>query len=351
VKFSDAVALLAICLAAVVAGTAGFLRLAPRLGLLDHPNVRSAHSRVTPRGGGVILLFAVGMAVAVGARGAGFGRGAAALAAATVAIALAGLADDRWRLPAWPRMAVHVLAGVAVAAAAGGIARLPLPAPLDLALGVAAPLLAVVWLVSVVNFYNFLDGIDGLAAFQGVVTGLGIALAGWHPLATAAGVALCGACIGFLVFNWSPARVFLGDVGSGLLGASFGVLPFLAAPSDRPRAVFFVALSLWLFLADAVWTLARRAARGERLHEPHREHVYQRLVATGLGHAPVAAGLGAGSVLLTGLALLAWRRGGGWDWAALAAAVSLFAVELLLLARRSGGRAVGAPAVQEAHVG
>jgi Fuc2NAc and GlcNAc transferase len=241
---------------------------------------------------------------------------------------------------------------------AGGLSRLPLPPPLDVALGGSGLVLAILWMVAVVNFYNFLDGIDGLAALQGVITGLGIAIAGWHPIATAAGVALCGACIGFLVFNWSPARVFLGDVGSGLLGFAFASLPFLAPPSERPRAVLFVALSLWLFLADAAWTLARRAARGARLSEPHREHVYQRLVARGLGHAPVAAALGVGSAALTALALLAWREGGAWAWTALAAASVLFALELLALKSRSGGGDLPSTTtlpqrsnIREAHVG
>jgi UDP-N-acetylmuramyl pentapeptide phosphotransferase/UDP-N-acetylglucosamine-1-phosphate transferase len=139
--------------------------------------------------------------------------------------------------------------------------------------------------------------------------------------------------------------VFLGDVGSGLLGFGFGALPFLAAPAERPRAVFFVALSLWLFLADAAWTLARRAARGERLSQAHREHVYQRLVASGLGHGSVTAALGAGAVVLTTLGLMAWRHGGGWSWVALGAAVSLFAVELLALGRRGGGALSGPAAV------
>jgi Fuc2NAc and GlcNAc transferase len=347
VTFIDTFALLALSLAAVVAGTAAFLRRAPQWGLLDRPNARSSHARVTPRGGGLALLLAVALALGLGAPWAGIGRAAVAAVAATVAVALAGLADDRWGLPAWPRFAVQGLAAAAVAWTAGGLARLPLPPPLDLPLGLFGFAVSVVWLVSVVNFYNFLDGIDGLAALQGAVTGLGVALAGWHPLASAAGVALCGACIGFLVFNWSPARVFLGDVGSGLLGFAFAALPFLAPPSDRPRALLFVALSLWLFLADALWTLFRRAARGERLAQPHREHVYQRLIGTGLGHAAVAAALGAGSVVTTALGLVALRAGGAWTWAALAAAAGLFALELLALARRGGG---GAP-LREVRVG
>jgi Fuc2NAc and GlcNAc transferase len=185
-----------------------------------------------------------------------------------------------------------------------------------------------------VNFYNFLDGIDGLAALQGVVTGLGLALAGWDPLSAGLGAALAGACLGFLLFNWSPATIFMGDIGSCFLGYTLAALPLLAPVDARPRAVLFVALSLWLFLADATWTLARRVARGERWYQAHREHLYQQL-ALRWGHGRVAAGLGLGSCLLTGMALLAWRRAdAAWAWAGLAVALMFFAVEVEMVRRR-----------------
>jgi Fuc2NAc and GlcNAc transferase len=96
----------------------------------------------------------------------------------------------------------------------------------------------------------------------------------------------------------------------------------------------FVALSLWLFLADATWTLARRVARGERWYQAHREHLYQQL-ALRWGHGRVAAGLGLGSCLLTWMALLAWRRAdAAWAWAGLAVALMFFAVEVEMVRRR-----------------
>ncbi len=100
---------------------------------------------------------------------------------------------------------------------------------------------------------------------------------------------MAGAAAGFLPFNWSPASIFLGDVGSYFLGGLLAALPLTAAPEARSSAVLLVALSLWLFLADASFTLARRAGRGARVWEAHREHLYQHL-AVRFGHRPRHAG-------------------------------------------------------------
>jgi FlaA1/EpsC-like NDP-sugar epimerase len=138
---------------------------------------------------------------------------------------------------------------------------------------------------------------------------------------------LVGASAGFLPFNWARASVFLGDVGSYFLGYVLAVLPLLAPSELRSQAALFVAVSLWLFLADATWTLAARALRGERLYEAHREHLYQRL-SQRWGHAKVTTAIGAGSVVLTAAALLWWRsQSPRWAWAALGLGFALFAAE------------------------
>jgi Fuc2NAc and GlcNAc transferase len=189
----------------------------------------------------------------------------------------------------------------------------------------------------VVNFYNFLDGIDGLAGLQGTLTGFGVALAAWHPLASILGTSVAAACAGFLVFNWHPARIFLGDVGSGFLGYTFATLPLLAPEATRAQAVLFVAMSLWLFLADAAWTLAGRAIRGARWHLAHREHLYQRLVILDCPQPRVAAGIGGGAALMTVAALFAWRPGPpspAW-WAVGALGMALTAAEVATVQRAS----------------
>jgi FlaA1/EpsC-like NDP-sugar epimerase/UDP-N-acetylmuramyl pentapeptide phosphotransferase/UDP-N-acetylglucosamine-1-phosphate transferase len=323
-----------IAFAVALCATPLLVVVAYRWGLLDHPNVRSSHERVTPRGGGLAVVLAVAAVLAWS--GAGEPLLYAILGGALV-LAMLGLWDDRFGLSPWIRLAFHVAAAAAVAVPAAGLERLPLPAPFDVPTGVFAIPLAVLWIVAVVNFYNFLDGIDGLAGAQAAVTGLGIAFAAWHASASVMGAALAGGAAGFLIYNWSPARIFLGDVGSGFLGFAFAALPFLAPAEERPRAVAFVGTSLWIFLADATWTLLRRYFRGERLHEAHRDHLYQHLVRSGLSHRVVSAGLAAASALLTVLAVVGWRTASAlWAWAALATAILLFTVEVVLVRKRSG---------------
>jgi len=312
---------------------------AARWGLVDHPNERSSHERVTPRAGGLAVLagLAAGLAAVMFDAPAPGNVTVLLLVAGIAALGLVGLADDRWGVSPWWRLALHVVIASALVAEAGGLERLPLPPPADVALAPAVgAALGVVWLVAVLNFYNFMDGIDGLAVAQGVVTGAGVAVAGWHPAASVVGAALAGACAGFLPFNWSPARIFLGDTGSGPIGFTLAALPFLAPSAVRHEAILFVALSLWLFLADTSFTLLRRIAAGQRFYEAHREHLYQKLVAGGLRHATVAGALALGSALLTGAALLARAAGPGWNWLLLLLATALFVAQ----GRRAGRRLV-----------
>jgi Fuc2NAc and GlcNAc transferase len=313
--------------------------VAPRLGLVDRANERSSHVGNVARSGGLGLL--AGMV-------AGFVPFAPppspttwALVVGAAVIAAVGLWDDRHRLSPFVRLAAHGVAALVVVLGVGSLTRLPLPRPLDVPLGAVGPVLAVVWIVAALNFYNFLDGIDGLAGVQAVVTGGGVALAGWDPVASLVGACVGGASAGFLFHNWQPARIFLGDAGSGLLGFCFAALPFLARPDDRSAAVSFVGLSLFLFLADATWTLLLRARRGEVLHRAHREHIYQRLIRAGWGHAQVTSLLGVGGFVLTAAALVAWRRPeAGWTWAAAGLAVAGFAGEVLLARRAAASPAV-----------
>ena len=313
-------------------GTPLFRKAAIARGLVDLPNARSSHRAAVARGGGIPLLLAAAIGFVIAAPSRPGGRATmATVAMGLLVVASVGLWDDRRGLSPWRRLVFHGAAAVAVVWVTGGLARLPLPSPADIPIGPAGNALAVLWIVAVINFYNFLDGIDGLAGLQGVVTGTGIALAAWDPAAAALGSVLAGACLGFLIHNWSPARIFLGDVGSGALGFAFAAAPFLAAPDSRAPAVLFVALSLWLFLADASWTLVRRASRGDRWHQAHREHVYQQLVISGWSHSRVTRLVGSGSLCLTLVALQTWRGARpSWLWLSLALASSLFGAEMLL---------------------
>jgi Fuc2NAc and GlcNAc transferase len=302
-----------------------------RWGMLDHPNARSSHGRPIPRTGGVALLAAMLVGLATSGSSLVAAPSHAAFLGCLAGVAVLGFWDDRRGLSAFVRLVFQTTLAAVFVAFAGGLDRLPLPPPLDLPLGWLGMPMAILWIVAVINFYNFIDGIDGLAGLQAVITGLGLAALGFDPLASVAGISLAGASLGFLAHNWSPARIFLGDAGSGLLGLAFAALPLLAPRESRSANVLFAAISLWFFLADAVWTLARRVARGDRWYEAHREHLYQRLVRSGLSHASVTTGLGAAAALVTVAALSGW----GGPVVALALAALLFGGEVGLVAWRT----------------
>ena len=276
--------------------------------VVDEPNERSSHSVPTPRGGGLGVIAGVAAGVCVGFW-AGFEVGPGWYWCCVLSAAAIGLADDtRGGLsPGFRLLAQLILAGVAVGCS-GPLLRVPLPAPLNLDLGLLGYVAGMIWIVGVINIYNFLDGIDGYASVQGIIAALGSALI-IGGAAQPVGVAVAGACAGFLVFNWHPARVFLGDVGSGFLGAVLALLPFTVPPVERGSALLVVALCLWFFLADGALTLALRAARKERLWEAHRNHLYQRLVRTGWGHDQVVLAMIPAAVLVVVLTSLVDRCG------------------------------------------
>ena len=149
--------------------------------------------------------------------------------------------------------------------------------------------IAVVWLVGVTNLYNFMDGIDGLAAGQAVASCVGVAAGAWTIGAVQFAIVAAVSALGFLVFNRPPARIFLGDAGSTSLGFAIAALPLLAHPVERPIAMFAVAVGLSLFLLDPLETLMRRAWTGHRIGIAHREHSYQ-LIASTRGRRVVVAG-------------------------------------------------------------
>jgi Fuc2NAc and GlcNAc transferase len=322
----------------------------PRVGLVDLPNARSSHQHPRPRGGGLAIVAGVlaGTACAVVALPA---PTPAAVALFTTALMLAavGFVDDRKPLPVWPRLLAQVVAAVALVAVTGGLDRLPLPPPADLPLPAAlGAALAVLWLVGVTNFFNFMDGIDGLAGGQAVLTLLAIAALGWSGEGTLLALLAAAATLGFLILNWPPASLFLGDGGSGFLGFMLAALPLLAPAGRHGEAVLVVAVSMALFLLDPLWTLLLRARRGKRLGVAHRDHLYQRLAAPGRPHVRVTLSLLAAGALLTVVAGLAFR--GALDpWWALAAAAVGFLAEAAVANRLGSPIDEGRP--REARLG
>jgi UDP-N-acetylmuramyl pentapeptide phosphotransferase/UDP-N-acetylglucosamine-1-phosphate transferase len=271
-------------------------------GLMDVPNARSSHQIPTPRGGGLGILAGLAFGWLVAWR-LGMPVPRPELLIGATLIALVGMTDDRYGLPVVVRLILQFVAAGLVVFQRGGLDQLPLPEPLNLGLGFLAVPAALMWIVGVTNLYNFLDGIDGHAGLQGAIAGLGLALLTPDGLYLAAGMAVFGACVGFLLHNWHPAKIFMGDVGSATLGFLLASLPFQRLPAVKSESVFFVALCLWFFLADGGFTIFRRLMRGERIWEAHRTHLYQRLVISGLRHDQVVSKVMSGGAFLMALAL------------------------------------------------
>jgi Fuc2NAc and GlcNAc transferase len=315
-------------------------------GVLDIPNARSSHRVPTPRGGGVGIIIPV-VVVLFALPLTGFPWSLSSAAALVVAlVAVVGWVDDHRSLSVRVRLIGHLVAGVIVAVVASGAGVRPFHPAIPAMLAAAW---WVFWTVSAINVVNFIDGIDGIIGLQAFVYGLfAVAAVGLQasPAAVLA-LALAGAALGFLLLNWSPARIFMGDVGSGSLGVIFVVLGVLTM-REAGWSIVHAFLPLMPIFADEVLTMSRRIARGESLSEPHRTHVYQRLVQAGWGHGPVAALYGLLAATCGAWALIE-RSGTPVFW--IGAGIALVATFALLgLLRGRAERQCGADPVSQVSV-
>jgi len=254
-----------------------------RSGSIDEPGARRLHTQRVPRGGGlaiaVVLLAAVLLAPATLVERLG-------MVAALAACGWIGWLDDCRPRPPWQRLAVQSLAAIAVLVAAGGLTTVELAgrsvcAPL---LWNALALVAVVWCL---NLYNFMDGSNGLATMQAGVSAVAMAWLGRGDPATQwLALALAGAALGFLPWNFPRARIFLGDAGSLTLGLAVAAISLRALQAGVLTLPVVLILSS-VFAVDATATLLHRAGSGAKWWQPHREHAYQRLVTGGWSHAGV----------------------------------------------------------------
>lgn len=280
----------------------GAVRSYARRYLLDIPNARSSHKRPTPRGGG--LAIAVAFVAALGLS-SGFEKVSLPLGAALIGgglmVAAIGWMDDHRHVPTHWRLLAHVVAALWAVYWLGDFSNFDL-GDTNVPLGWAGNVLAALGIVWMINLYNFMDGIDGLAAGEAVTVALVAAGLLWWVGATELALIaalLVAACGGFLWWNWSPAKIFMGDVGSGFLGYCFAVL-MLASEKAGAAPVMVWIILLAIFVLDATFTLLGRVIRGEKWYTAHRTHAYQRLTQMGFSHARVAGG-----VLLINLFLLA----------------------------------------------
>ena len=321
-----------------LAGPPALLRSYP---LFDLPNERSSHVRPVVRVGGLGIVFplllllpvVVVLALREPVDIAAEARGLAWVLLGLAGMATVGVIDDLHRLRPLPKLAGQWLATLPALVATGGVLRLDLPfigsfdwsgSGWGTAIGL---LLAALWVTGFSNCFNFLDGIDGMAGGCGALFSLSLALLAWQaglPGVAASCLLLAAVCAGFLIHNFSPARIFMGDVGSLSVGYLLAVFSLQVTQQSAPRVPSpAILLLLGPFLYDAGFTLCRRWSRGEPLTEAHRSHLYQRLIATGQSHRRVALAYYLLSAL-GGLGALACARAGEKvHWLLLAGAIGL----------------------------
>jgi len=257
--------------------TGGLRRYALSRSLIDIPNSRSSHTIPTPRGGGVAIVISFLLALPLMAS-LGFVAWplAAALLGAGSGIALLGFLDDHGHISARWRLLGHFIAAAWSLFWLGGLPPLTLLG-FTLELGWIGHLLAAIYLVWLLNLYNFMDGIDGIASLEAICVCLGGALLYGLNSQTSLAVLpllLAFAVAGFLYWNFPTARIFMGDAGSGFLGITLGILS-LQASWAAPQLFWSWLILLGVFIVDATWTLLRRLLRGEKVYEAHRSHAYQ----------------------------------------------------------------------------
>lgn len=335
--------LLGAAFAGAALGTGWVRRYALRRRMIDRPGARRSHLQPTPRGGGIAIVAAF----AIGIGGLyGYGQIPASVfgvfCASGSLVVLVSVWDDHQPLPMALRLSLHAAAALWAVYWFDGLQ----PAGRDLEFAnwpaVLVPLcqaLALLWLI---NLYNFMDGIDGICAVETISIGLGFAVltalvatldvlgmltAVIFGLQAPLALALVGSLIGFLPWNWHPARIFLGDVGSVPLGYLVGWLLVMLFAFGFIAAAFILPM---YYVADATITLCRRLRRGERPWRAHREHFYQRATGAGLSHSRVSLGILLGNVVLIGCAAASlW-----WPWPAVAGAGIVTALMIGWMATR-----------------
>ena len=309
--------------------------------ILAHPNDRTLHSVPTPQTGGVAIIVSVVISLVAAASvfaimypskvllPKGIGSGSLWIVVSMLLVFVVSFIDDCIGLPASLRLGVQAAAAIIIVGGVGlALSSVPLPGGLPMPMGFAAVPVSVLFLIWMANLYNFMDGMDG---FSGGMTAIGfgfLAYFGWEagsPVMLMIAVFIAMSALGFLVHNFPPARIFMGDAGSITLGFLAGTLMLLGVRDGIFE--FWVPIILFSpFILDATMTVLRRAFRCERIWEAHRQHYYQRLVLNGWSHRRTVLAEYGVMLLCGGLAVLYHHATGNGKLAILGAWMVMFLV-------------------------
>lgn len=269
---------------AAAAGSWALARWYDRIPLVDIPNQRSSHRMPKPRSGGIAILLGLlaGSTLIALVDRPFFGTATSWILGGGAAFFLLGLLDDVFCLPEWSRLLAQVVLAIAISTWGLGLRFIELPGmkpwPLPKMASIA---LTSFWYVGFVNLFNFMDGTDGMAAGEAALAGLAMAFLGGNLLP----LLVSAAAFGFLLTNYPPALIFMGDSGSYLLGFLLAASAIMGERSGVPFVAFILVLGT--FITDTTVTLFRRMLAGERWFKAHRSHYYQKLTDLGMSHARV----------------------------------------------------------------
>jgi len=302
-------------------GVERFYRSSVQRKLLDIPNERSSHTTPTVRGGGLIIVLVCLTAYTLYTVFVTDNFQLSYLIGASL-IALISWLDDLYNISFGWRFLVHALSASIIILTLGHFQATYIPLFGKINFGAAGAVLTFLWIVWMTNAYNFMDGIDGIAGMQAVTAGIG-----WLVIGNLLGVSSTGfyggviafSSLGFLIHNWQPAKIFMGDVGSAFLGYSFAVMPILLIQElventfNQLLLPVIAVFLVWIFVFDTIFTFMRRIFNGEKVWEAHRGHVYQRLVIEGFSHRTITILYGLFSALIALTTSLWLINKGVWE--------------------------------------
>jgi len=274
--------------------TFGLLKYAKIKNVIDIPNERSSHTVPTPRGGGlsIVITFIIAISLFLYFEKIDVVLGCAILLSSSV-VALIGFIDDHGHIHAKWRLLVHFLSALGLVLVLGGLPMINIfGITIDFSyVGIALAVIAMIWIL---NLFNFMDGIDGIAGVEAVFVTFFAGLFLYLVLPESPIVELLwflsAACVGFLVLNFPPAKIFMGDAGSGFLGFILAALALTSSHEVKEMLWVWLVL-LGVFIVDATFTVIRRFINKEKVHEAHRSHAYQYASRIHKSHLKVTLGV------------------------------------------------------------